>query len=707
MNKVFITIVALSIDTQYATLYKEDGSTVMIKQGDPRLPNIVATAKGPLSRNEPVEVDITEIFAQRTEYAEAEKGTGGLVKFFRVAKKFVEKLVNTESPTAVAPEAEHITPLSLGIVPGSNVSPFAAVKVEDTIATAVGTKWKVWITGYPLGVNRVQLIKALRACTDSGLKEAKDMSEQPLPYLLSDDLTELQATVRRSLLEEVDGLKFKVLTMNEADPLKDESDTVPAPELEPEKKAEPLPQTNAEKVSAAQAKMDLLVGNGAVSTEQEAFHKPLDEKEETIVAVNTQTGAVIPDAQKLAPHLKAASELKDYVGFKAFFERLSAVVDKRGHSVEDLMKFLHQADLPLADDGCIIGFKRLDGKNGAFVDCHTKKVLQKVGSFVFMRHGLVDPNRRQDCSNGLHIAAKSYLRSFSGSVMVMVKINPEDVFAVPQYSHNKMRVAGYHIVAELPKDLAALITSGGNLSDKPLGAKVLNNVMRGNHIGITQTVEIGGQQGSNLTILEQQTEFTNPRMVFDETEITNKVIPVGADILPEDLEQPKAAPVVATDVKPVDQEEMSQKEFVRNHFVSLSKLTPNDAHKVAVELMALKTRTGKSWHGLGLTDEQASQIHTYIQTAEDKQAPKATVAKPKKAKAKAKAKSAKAPKANKPAVASRPAGSSPRTIIRAAIDNGIAQNVEQILLAKKQAKKGWAALGVTEAEQAEIEKHSK
>lgn len=709
MNKQTVVIVALSIDTKYATLYRQDGSTLLIKQGDMRLPKIVETSKDPLSRNEPVEVDITEIFAKHEEYAQAEKGTGGLVKFFRVAKKFVQELINTESPTAVAKEAEHITPVTLGLVPGT---PVAEPVVEQSGLS------KIYITDYSGGFNKVATIKAIRTCLNLGLKEAKDVAEQNLPYLLAENLTEDQRSLCISSLTQAPGLSFVTLAQEETFSTAIHSSpgvsfVSLAPEEEPEEKKKnpafvppmtpanqaPATPTNAEKTAQAAAKLDALMGNGAVDTDHPEFHKPLNEEQETIVAVNTVTGAVIPDAQKLAPHLKAASKLQDYTGFQKFFERLSAIVSQRGHSVEDLMKFMHQGDLPIADDGSIVAYKRLiHGKDGIMVDCHTGNVKQKVGSFVFMRHGLVDPNRRQDCSNGLHIAALSYLRNFSGNATVVVKINPEDVFAVPQYSHNKMRVAGYHIVAMLPEELRKLVNYGGSISSVPSGANLLNNILRGNHIGITQHVEIGGHGGSHMKYTDVAGD-DNARKAFEKTEVKNTTVEIGAETSAE-VEQPKAEPVVATDLKQPESEEMTQKDHVRKQFALLSISDKETAHKIAVDLMALKTRTGKTWFSLGLTDEQARAVPGYVMTAEQTQkAPVAETEPDLKAKAAGKAKVTKV----KPASS----GSSPRTRIRDLISNGIAFNVTEIIETKKRAKKGWAALGVTPQEQAEIEKHAK
>lgn len=712
MNKTLVTIVALSIDTNFAILYKPDGDTITIRQGDPRLPGIVETARDPLSRGEPVEVDITIIYAKQDAYAETEKGTNGLVKFFRVAKKLVQDTINTESPEQVAPDVAHITPLSLGLVPGVEQEPEPVVTVPEVVPPA---SYKLIVQQYGENFNKVALIKALRTVNNLGLLEAKNLAEMPLPYQVKDGITGEQLAWHVAEMEKATGTS--VLFLEEQDDIKLHTQDGQSFNslLEPEKEAAtgspvvPLvpaapvvEPTNAEKVAAANAKMDQLISAGAQSTDKEEFHKPLDEKTETIVAVNTQTGAIIPDAQKLVPHMKSAAKLEDYVGFTKFFERLSAIVKDRGHSVEDLMKFMHQGDLPIADDGCIVAYKRLQSRDDHFVDCHTKKVKQKLGSFVFMRHGLVDPNRRQDCSNGLHIAALSYLSGFSGNITVVVKINPEDVFAVPEYSHNKMRVAGYHIVAVLPAKLRELVNSGGAISSTPEGANILNNILRGNHVGITQTVEIGGNHGAKLTIKDVAGSTEDKGQVFKKTEAKNTTVEVGANASGEIDETPKADPVLAADIKPTAEptEEMSQKDHVRQQFALLGTSDKDAAHKIAVDLMALKTRTGKSWKALGLTDIQASTLRNYVKTAEDTQNPV-------KAKAPAKAKAAKPAKAKAEKVKAAPKSGSPRATIRDLIGKGIAANLAAILATKKQAKKGWAALGVTEAEQAEIEKASK
>lgn len=658
-QKTLINILGLSVDTKSAVLYKADGSMVTIPQGDPRLPGIVATAKnaGLGVRALSVEVDITEIVIERGEFKDAEEGTKGLVKFFRVAKSFLKNLVDTESPKEAPKETAHITPVMLGLVPIADqmdqLAPNLSAAVAEDKQEAVG-----------------KLTATLAAVAD---KQIDDGLPTPLPA---------EGTVAFVALErEVSSLDLVNGTVGEI---------------------KPVEKTNDEKLQYAADKLEQLTSNGKQTSDPD-FHKPMDESKETIVAVNTQTGAVIPDVQKLSPQLKSASKLQNYAGFTKFFERLSAIAPERGHSVEDLMKFIQNGDLPIADDGSIVIFKRLKPTNtkGVFVDVHSGNIRQKVGSYVFMRHGLVDPNRRQDCSNGLHVAALSYIGSFSGDVTILAKVNPEDVFAVPQYSHNKMRVCGYHILAELPESLRSIVNSGGSISSNAEGAVLLNNVLRGNHVGINQLVEIGGHRGTNVTY--KDIVDTNDKSSVRTKEVVNTTLEVNlaAGEVPE---PEKAEDVTPSDLKSAPPEKPSQKEFVRQQYEGLAKANPDSAHQIAVDLVALKTRTGKSWYSLGLKDEEAAKIHTYIRTASETQAPVKEVAKAKKP-AKAKAAKAKKPKADKPASCARSA--SPRTIIRAAIDAGIAQNIEQIWVAKKQAKKGWDALGVTLSEQEEIKKHTK
>ncbi|MBX5130730.1 hypothetical protein HJB53_30030 [Rhizobium lentis] len=210
-------------------------------------------------------------------------------------------------------------------------------------------------------------------------------------------------------------------------------------------------------------------------------------------------GKVIP-VDGLDRHIEAAANTENAIGLQRFLERIAKVIDGRTHTVKELMDFMRKGDLPIADDGCIVAYKVLKTGNGAFVDCHSGQVTQKLGSFVQMDEKLVDPNRRNECSTGLHIARRGYLRRFSGNIITLVKVAPEDVIAVPPGEPDKMRAKGYHIVGVLPSDVHATLRAGQPMTGHKIASKMLADVIKGNHVGVLEYVNIGAAMGGDVTI---------------------------------------------------------------------------------------------------------------------------------------------------------------------------------------------------------------
>lgn len=99
-----------------------------------------------------------------------------------------------------------------------------------------------------------------------------------------------------------------------------------------------------------------------------------------------------------------------------------------------------------------LGYKYLDryqNSKDIFVDCHTRKIQQKVGSVVKMDIEAVDPNRAVDCSYGLHVASYDYLKDFGGDILALVLVRPEDIISVPESDTAKIRVCKYQILTVL------------------------------------------------------------------------------------------------------------------------------------------------------------------------------------------------------------------------------------------------------------------
>ena len=463
-----------------------------------------------------------------------------------------------------------------------------------------------------------------------------------------------------------------------------------------------------------------------------------DNEGETIIAVTN--GRVIPGVEQLKGQMAHASQ-HNAVGLNAFMERISKVIGERRHSVEDLLKFLEKGDLPLSDDGCVIAYKRLNrvsDKPGTFVDVHSKRVFQKVGSLVHMDVQMVDHNRAQDCSHGLHIARRGYLKSFSGDVTVICKIRPEDIIAVPQYDANKVRVCAYHIIAELTYEQARKVCTNLSMTDDEETKLLLGKLLAGDHTGITQFVKIGGHNGTNLTITEAEQAVGVPEAAAEAYVEKAKKAPRKAESIDEgkvtapavDVKAVATAVAVAKDkVKGVHKPTL--KEQAQSFVDDVISLRTDVATKevAATELVKLKKASKKSWDALGITPAMVDTVHKLAAVPA-----KGAIFTSPETLAKAEAKVAKqpAPKADfevgrKPArtvVSQTPSYKTkpPATTrvvndvtlgegtykqrIRKLLDAGLTSIgvATAIVVLKKAAKKSWTSLGVTDREVEQIMK---
>lgn len=328
---------------------------------------------------------------------------------------------------------------------------------------------------------------------------------------------------------------------------------------------------------------------------------------DTLIAV---TGTnVLPDVHKLKAQMGRAVAEGSGTGLALFIARASTC--NRQHTQEDLMRFMERGDLPIANDGSIIIYKVLKRtQNGTFtyVDCHSKQVPQKVGTLVHMAPNLVDHNRAQECSNGLHVARRGYLSSFSGDVCVIAKVNPEDVIAVPYHDANKMRVCAYHILYELSaEDYAELC------KNKPLktnqGKQMLANAISGDHVGILSDVEIGGHCGKNLTIKDSDApeqeaiaiKLANPT---EATPMAEPLKEVG-ELQSPAVDPKKAAAAAAAVQAPTV---LSRSDQARVLYTRFKKATKEEKAEAAQHVLAFKKAKKVSWEVLGITDAEVEKL---------------------------------------------------------------------------------------------------
>jgi len=134
------------------------------------------------------------------------------------------------------------------------------------------------------------------------------------------------------------------------------------------------------------------------------------------------------------------------------------------NSQEDLFTFLEKGTYPITSDGCFVAHKRV---NKDFKDIYTRTIDNSPGTVVQVPRNLVDPDRHNTCSDGLHVANHEYAAHHYGTggittedKMVLVKINPRDVVAVPtDYNNQKMRVCEYLVLEEVD----FTFTNGSNI----------------------------------------------------------------------------------------------------------------------------------------------------------------------------------------------------------------------------------------------------
>lgn len=486
-----IRIIAAIVDQRELTMYREDGTTIIIPQGDPRMRPLVAKLVPALDLYGMyvlTQDDLQEV----NSYAEAEKTLGGAVRFFKMLKSKAKEVLNKFVP---------VPSMQLGRLPEEGTE-------EEVV--------------HPLDP----------AETDSPEPSVADIENAPL-------------------------------------------------------------------TRSQEAVMEIIKHSIPVTDEK---FQQADTTEETTVVAVLADNTVIPGIEQISNQLQAlASKMGSAEGVTNFFNRLASV--ERGHSVQDLLKFMEKGELPIADDGTVLVYKRLMTSDvpGVYVDCHTGKVEQRVGSHVFMSTELVDPNRHAECSNGLHVARRDYLNSFSGNICVLAKLAPEDVIAVPHRDARKLRAKGYKIIAVLSQEDHDNVVRNQPLKDTTL----LGNAKAGNHTPVLETVEITGHRGTGVIITKVRGDdvpevVLQPELKAESLDHLPKANTEAAKVDAAALAKSRVVeePVAVEEApQPPKEKKMSQAEQAA-HLVAIYNRNPDIQNARA--LVSFKQKSKKSWDTLGV-----------------------------------------------------------------------------------------------------------
>jgi len=162
-----------------------------------------------------------------------------------------------------------------------------------------------------------------------------------------------------------------------------------------------------------------------------------------------------------------------------FIKNLMENPSKR--AVDETFGFVQACNLPVTEDGCILAYRRVQDN---YMDVHSSSVPNKPadlftaeeinsmpiqcgskdevtvdidsasgGTVVYMDRNMVDEDKDNTCSYGLHFCSYDYLKSFSGKKTIVVKINPKDIVAIPSdYNNAKGRTCRYEIWDEINTD---------------------------------------------------------------------------------------------------------------------------------------------------------------------------------------------------------------------------------------------------------------
>lgn len=115
-----------------------------------------------------------------------------------------------------------------------------------------------------------------------------------------------------------------------------------------------------------------------------------------------------------------------------------------------LYTFMENNNLPITPDGCFLAYKRVKAN---YTDERTGTIDNSIGSTVKMLRRKVNDDHNNSCADGLHVGSRQYFSSIGSTTnnkMLLVKVNPKDVVAVP--GNDKIRCCEYHVMSELVND---------------------------------------------------------------------------------------------------------------------------------------------------------------------------------------------------------------------------------------------------------------
>jgi hypothetical protein len=128
-------------------------------------------------------------------------------------------------------------------------------------------------------------------------------------------------------------------------------------------------------------------------------------------------------------------------------------------SVQSLYGFLNNKQMPLTDNGTVLGWKGVDANYNSIMTGNEPlisgvrnsngSISNRVGELVWMERKFVNADPENTCAPGLHIGSMSYAKGWGAKTMI-VEFSPEHVVMVPRAeASDKLRVYKYRVVGEV------------------------------------------------------------------------------------------------------------------------------------------------------------------------------------------------------------------------------------------------------------------
>jgi len=207
-------------------------------------------------------------------------------------------------------------------------------------------------------------------------------------------------------------------------------------------------------------------------TEEKAIQTYINQSPTLAGRVKLEDGVVTYDGKPV--HNSLTARILEFQREDLPFEPLLKFMEKLYQNpsftaINGLYDFLENKNLPITPEGDFLAYKKVRSDYYSSTAGDTvlikgtvkdKRVYNGIGEEIECERNQVDDNRDNQCSYGLHVGGLSYASSFSGENLIIVRVNPKDVIAVPKdYNAQKCRVCHYFVVEDYKQPLSNTLST--------------------------------------------------------------------------------------------------------------------------------------------------------------------------------------------------------------------------------------------------------